>query len=91
MNWDREVDVVVVGSGLGAMTSALCLKEMAINKIEVIEKGAKWGGTSAVSGGGVWVANNHYAKACGAGDSVEDSRAYLASTIPADKVPQGAD
>jgi 3-oxosteroid 1-dehydrogenase len=88
MQWDREVDVVVVGSGLGAMTSALCLKEMGVEKIEVIEKAAKFGGTSGVSGGGIWIPNNHYAKACGAKDSVEDAKAYLSSTIPAEKVPQ---
>lgn len=88
MQWDREVDVVVVGSGLGAMTSALCLKEMGVDKVEVIEKAGKWGGTSGVSGGGVWVPNNHYAKACGATDSVADAKAYLGSTISADKVPE---
>lgn len=88
MNWDREVDVVVVGSGLGAMTSALCLKEMGVDKIEVIEKGEKWGGTSAASGGGIWIPNNHYAKACGATDSVEEARTYLGTTIPDGMVPQ---
>lgn len=88
MQWDRELDVVVVGSGLGAMTSALCLKEMGVDAVEVIEKGSKWGGTSGVSGGGVWVPNNHYAKACGASDSVDDAKAYLSSTIPAEQVPE---
>lgn len=88
MQWDREVDVVVVGSGLGAMTSALCLKEMGVDKIEVVEKGAKFGGASGVSGGGIWIPNNHYAKACGAKDSVEDSKAYLDSTLSYDDVPE---
>jgi len=87
VNWDREVDVVVVGSGLGAMTSALCLKEMGVENVEVIEKGQKWGGTSAVSGGGIWIPNNHYAKACGANDSTQDAADYLGSTTPEGKVP----
>ncbi|CAA0082369.1 3-oxosteroid 1-dehydrogenase [BD1-7 clade bacterium] len=88
MQWDRELDVVVVGSGLGAMTSALCLKEMGVDKVEVIEKAVKFGGTSGVSGGGIWIPNNHYAKVCGAQDSVSDAEAYLNSTIESGTVPQ---
>ena len=88
MQWDREVDVVVVGSGLGAMTSALCLKEMGVENIEVIEKSDKFGGTSGVSGGGIWIPNNHYAKACGAQDSLDDAKAYLTDTTPTEKVPE---
>lgn len=87
MKWDREVDTLIVGSGLGAMTSALCLKEMGVDKIEVIEKAGKFGGTSGVSGGGIWIPNNHYAKACGASDSQEDAAAYLESTITPGTVP----
>ena len=88
MSFDREVDVLVVGSGLGAMTSALCLKELGVDNIEVIEKAAKFGGTSGVSGGGIWIPNNHYAKALNSGDSIEDAKAYLDSTIKAGTVPQ---
>ena len=88
MAWDREVDVLVVGSGLGAMTSALSLKEMGVDSIEVIEKATKFGGTSGVSGGGIWIPNNHYAKALGAADSIEDAKAYLDSTIEAGTVPK---
>lgn len=88
MEWDRELDVVVVGSGLGAMTSALCLKEMGVEKVEVIEKSDKFGGASGVSGGGIWIPNNHYAKACGASDSTEDATEYLENTITSGTVPQ---
>ncbi|MRI34686.1 3-oxosteroid 1-dehydrogenase [Endozoicomonas sp. OPT23] len=88
MQWDRELDVVVVGSGLGALTSAVCLKELGVESVEVIEKAERFGGTSAVSGGGIWIPNNHYAKACGATDSVDDARAYLASTIEEGTVPE---
>ncbi len=88
IKFDKEVDVVVVGTGLGAMTSAVCLKEMGVDSIEVLEKSDKFGGASGVSGGGIWIPNNHYAKACGAKDSTDDSKAYLASTHTWDQVPE---
>ena len=87
-HWDREVDVAVIGSGLGGMTSALCLKEMGINRIEVFEKAGKFGGASAVSGGGIWIPNSHYAKACGAQDCVEDTKIYLDSILNYNEVPE---
>src|ERR1700730_6074099 len=53
-NWDRETDVVVLGSGAAGLTAALTA---AINggSVEVYEKAATVGGTSAVSGGIVWI------------------------------------
>lgn len=86
-NWDRSVDVLVIGSGNGAMTAALCCHAMGTNDVLTIEKGNKFGGTSAISGGGVWVPNNRYAKAAGAQDSQQEARDYLRQTIPADMVP----
>lgn len=87
-NWDRSVDVLVVGSGNGAMTAALCCHAMGITDVLSIEKGDKFGGTSAISGGGVWVPNNRYAKASGAQDTAEDAREYLRQTIPSELVPE---
>ncbi|WP_101760570.1 FAD-binding protein [Oceanicoccus sp. KOV_DT_Chl] len=86
--WDYSVDVLVVGSGNGALTSALCCYEMGAKDVLVIEKADKYGGTSAVSGGGVWIPNNRYAKAAGANDSYEDAKQYLKNTIPAGDVPE---
>jgi 3-oxosteroid 1-dehydrogenase len=88
MDWHRETDVLVVGSGLGGMTSALCLKELGVDKVEIIEKADKFGGASGVSGGGIWIPNNHYAKVCGAEDSTEKSAEYLRNTISEGTVPQ---
>jgi 3-oxosteroid 1-dehydrogenase len=86
-NSTMTVDAVVVGSGNGALTSALCLYELGIRDVLVIEKANKYGGTSATSGGGVWIPCNRYARAAGALDSYEDAREYLRSTIPAGAVP----
>lgn len=87
-SWDYSVDTLVIGSGNGGLTAALCSYEMGVKDVLVIEKGDKYGGTSSVSGGGVWIPNNRYAKAAGAEDSFEDAKAYLSSTIPTGDVPQ---
>ena len=60
MSWD----VIVVGSGAGAMTSAVVAADRGLSVL-VIEKSDKFGGTSAISGGGIWIPNNHYYKAKG--------------------------
>ena len=84
--WDEEVDVVVVGSGNGALTAALVAHDQGA-RVLVIEKADKIGGTSASSGGGVWVPNNRYARAAGAQDSPEEARAYLDHVSPPGKIP----
>lgn len=88
MHWDKEVDLLIIGSGNGAMTGAICAHDMDAGDVLVVEKGAHFGGTSALSGGGVWVPCNRYAKAAGAEDSFEDAYAYLDSSIPEDQVPR---
>ena len=84
-NWDETVDVLVVGSGAGAMTAALAAATRHAKTL-VIEKSERWGGTSATSGGGIWVPNSHLAKASGAEDSPEEAyeyvRALAASNVP---------
>ena len=86
--WDREVDVLVVGTGNGALTAALCNWEMGTEDVIIIEKTDKVGGTSATSGGGIWIPVNHYAKACGADDSAEDAKKYLMGTLFGEDVPE---
>jgi len=86
-NWDHSVDVLVVGSGNGGLTAALCCYEMGTPDVLVIEKSELFGGTSAISGGGVWIPNNRYARAADSGDSPEKARAYLMGCLPLDQVP----
>lgn len=85
--WDEEFDVVVVGSGNGGLTAALSCYENGIENVLVIEKDEHYGGTSALSGGGIWIPNSHYAKEAGAEDSYEDAREYLRQTLPEGVVP----
>jgi len=84
---DTVVDVLVVGSGNGALTAALCAYELGVKDVLVIEKSDKYGGTSATSGGGVWIPCNRYAREAGAQDSFEAAREYLQKTIPPGAVP----
>jgi 3-oxosteroid 1-dehydrogenase len=86
--WDHSVDVLVVGSGNGAMTAALSCYEMGVRDVLLVEKSKLVGGTSATSGGGVWIPCNRYAIAEGAEDSFEDAKQYLLSTTPEGDVPE---
>ncbi len=82
-DFDHEVDVLVVGSGNAGLTGALAARAANSPDVLVIEKQAVFGGTSAASGGGVWIPNNRYARAAGAQDSFDEARRYLEATIPA--------
>lgn len=52
--FDRVVDVLVVGSGGGGMTAALTAHASGLEAL-VIEKSSHFGGSTALSGGGIWV------------------------------------
>jgi 3-oxosteroid 1-dehydrogenase len=85
--WDYSYDVVVVGSGNGGLTAALCSYEMGTRDVLVIEKSDLYGGTSSISGGGVWIPGNRYARAAGAEDSADQARTYLRQLISEEEVP----
>ena len=87
--WDYSFDVVVVGSGLGGMTAALCSYEMGTKDVLVIEKSDLYGGTSSISGGGVWIPCNRYANEAGAGDTLEAAKTYLRQLITEEEVSEG--
>ena len=68
---DRLTDVVVVGSGAGALTAALALRDLGLDVV-VLEKADYIGGTSAVSGGVLWVPGNRFIDE----DSLDEALTY---------------
>ncbi|MGH9031605.1 MAG: FAD-binding protein, partial [Acidimicrobiia bacterium] len=71
----RIVDVVVVGSGGAALTAATLAHDQGA-EILIVEKADMLGGTTAVSGGAVWLPGNHMMVEAGIEDSREDALAY---------------
>jgi succinate dehydrogenase/fumarate reductase flavoprotein subunit len=74
--WDLEVDVVVLGTGAAGMTAALAAHEGGA-RVALLEKSALVGGTTAVSGGVVWVPNNHHLANVGIDDSRDEALVYI--------------
>lgn len=76
--WDMETDVVVLGSGGSGLIAALTAGDAGARTM-VLEKSEMIGGTTAISGGIVWVPNNPQMKQLGLHDSRADALAYLES------------
>jgi len=67
----QHYDLVVIGSGASVL---------------VLEKGAAFGGSSAKSGGGIWIPNNPNIAAAGVQESAEKAFQYMRDIIPASQV-----
>lgn len=76
----EEYDIVVVGSGAGGMTAALTAAHRGLSVV-VVEKAPHFGGSTARSGGGVWIPGNEALEADGVDDTPEAAREYLHSII----------
>ena len=74
--WDYSTDILVVGSGAGAMTSSVVAANHGADVI-VIEKSGLMGGTSATSGGGIWIPCNHHMAGQGVTDTTEEAFGYI--------------
>jgi succinate dehydrogenase/fumarate reductase flavoprotein subunit len=81
MQNDNEYDAVIVGAGAGGL-SAACVAAAEGLKTLLVEKSTLVGGTTAVSGGMVWLPANPKMAAAGIADSIEDARRYLEHAAP---------
>ena len=78
--WDSTVDLVIVGSGGGGMVAALTAADAGASAL-VLEKQERVGGSTAMSGGIVWVPNNPVMRADGVPDSYEDAMAHFEAVV----------
>jgi succinate dehydrogenase/fumarate reductase flavoprotein subunit len=80
MKISSDYDVVVLGAGAGGMTAA-CVAAAEGLRVVLIEKSPFVGGTTAVSGGMVWIPANSKATQAGKADTTERARLYLEQTV----------
>ncbi len=73
-------DLVVAGAGAAGMTAAAVAASQGM-RVLLVEKTALVGGTTAWSGGMVWVPANRQMLAAGMADSLDAARRYLAATV----------
>jgi 3-oxosteroid 1-dehydrogenase len=74
--WEHEVDFLVVGSGAGGMVAALTAKRAGLTAL-VVEKASSFGGSTAISGGGIWIPNCPALQRAGIVDPPDAVRRYL--------------
>lgn len=79
----EHCDVLVVGSGAAALTAALRAARGGLS-VTIAEKSELLGGTSAMSGAGIWIPANHLAREAGIKDSAREALQYVRAASPAD-------
>lgn len=76
----KSWDVIVIGSGAAGFAAAVtaCCKGLSVL---MLEKAGQFGGTSAISGGAVWLHDTDQARAEGKSGSAEAMKTYLRTII----------
>ena len=80
VEFDETFDVVVVGSGAAGLATALGAIDEGLSAV-VVESTDKWGGSSAMSGGGMWLPNNPLMQRAGVHDTREEALKYIDATV----------
>jgi succinate dehydrogenase/fumarate reductase flavoprotein subunit len=75
-NESYECDALVVGSGCAGLSAAVTAAHHGL-KVLVVEKEPRFGGTTARSGGWLWIPGTSLAKAWGIIEDREQARTYL--------------
>ena len=73
-------DLIVVGSGAAGLAAACTAAALGL-RVMILEASDRVGGTTAVSGGMVWIPANSKMQAAGISDSLTSAREYLARTV----------
>ncbi|WP_375398833.1 FAD-dependent oxidoreductase [uncultured Sphingomonas sp.] len=76
----ETTDFVIVGSGGGALAAALTAARAGMS-VTVLEKNAKFGGSTAMSGGILWLPGNPVSRRTGDRDTIDAGRTYLDDLI----------
>ncbi|MBP9217859.1 MAG: FAD-dependent oxidoreductase [Sterolibacterium sp.] len=76
----HQTDIVIIGSGAGGMTAALAAHDAGLKAL-IVEKTQYYGGSTARSGGGIWIPNNYLMREAGVTDSFEEAHTYLQATV----------
>ncbi|MGZ4517793.1 MAG: FAD-binding protein [Mycobacteriaceae bacterium] len=84
--WAEECDVLVVGSGGGALVGAYVAGHEGL-AVTVVEATDKFGGTTAYSGGGMWLPCNAVLRRAGDDDTMEAARSYFRAVV-GDRTPR---
>ena len=71
-----DCDVLVIGSGAGGLAAAIAARKQGLDVL-VVEKEPVFGGTTAFSGGVLWIPGNSHCPA-----AKDDSRAAARETLP---------
>lgn len=79
-DWDREVDLLVLGSGAGGLGAAVVGANEGL-QVLVLEKSEFVGGTTAYSAGTCWIPDNRFQRADGVTDDAEAARGYLDALV----------
>ncbi len=75
--FDREVDVIVLGTGGAGLTAALAAHDFGAGEVLILEKFGMIGGTSAMSGGMLWIPLNDQQAEKGVEDSYDEVVTYI--------------
>lgn len=81
-----KCDLLVVGSGGGALTGAYAAAREGLDVL-VIESTGRFGGTTAYSGGGMWFPGNAVLRRAGCPDDLETARGYYHAVV-GDETPR---
>lgn len=82
-----DPDIIILGCGPAGMAAALAANEAGAS-VAILERSERVGGTGAISGGVIWVADNPRQRVAGMADSREEALAYFRSLDHGDLVDE---